>query len=155
RSTVRRGRSTRSHGASATRRPPPGDSGSAPRSASTRACAASSNGGRPRKHSKPKRFPPDGPAHPRSTPFPIRTRSQGGVVMNVIPIIRPFLGAEEAAAASEAIASGWVAQGPRVAEFERNFAALVGATQAIAVSSCTTGLHLAMHLLGLGAGDEV
>ena len=75
--------------------------------------------------------------------------------MNVIPIIRPFLGAEEAAAASEAIASGWVAQGPRVAEFERNFAARVGATQAIAVSSCTTGLHLAMHLLGLGAGDEV
>ena len=75
--------------------------------------------------------------------------------MNVIPIIRPFLGAEEAAAASDAIASGWVAQGPRVAEFERNFAARVGATQAIAVSSCTTGLHLAMHLLGLGAGDEV
>ena len=75
--------------------------------------------------------------------------------MNVIPIIRPFLGPEEAAAASEAIASGWVAQGPRVAEFERNFAARVGATQAIAVSSCTTGLHLAMHLLGLGAGDEV
>ena len=75
--------------------------------------------------------------------------------MDVIPIIRPFLGPEEAEAASAAIASGWVAQGPRVAEFERNFAARVGAGQGIAVSSCTTGLHLSMHLLGLQPGDEV
>src|SRR5438045_2901567 len=155
RSTVRSGRTTRCHGASATRRLPRGGSGSAPRLDSTRACAASWRGGGPRKPSKPSRFPPDGHAPPISTSLLFHSRSQGGVAMNVIPIIRPFLGAEEAAAASEAIASGWVAQGPRVAEFERNFAARVGATQAIAVSSCTTGLHLAMHLLGLGAGDEV
>jgi perosamine synthetase len=73
----------------------------------------------------------------------------------VIPVARPLLGGEEAAAAAETIVSGWVAQGPRVAEFEAAFAALVGAPHAVAVSSCTAGLHLAMIVLGLGPGDEV
>ena len=75
--------------------------------------------------------------------------------MSTIPIIRPFLGPEEAAAAGEAIASGWVAQGPRVARFEEAFAKKVGAAHAVAVSSCTTGLHLSLHVLGLAPGDEV
>ena len=44
-----------------------------------------------------------------------------------IPVMRPWLGEEEAAAAAAAIASGWIAQGPRVAEFERAFAAVIGA----------------------------
>jgi perosamine synthetase len=48
-----------------------------------------------------------------------------------------------------------VAQGPRVAEFEKAFASHVGAAQGVAVSSCTTGLHLALHVLGVGPGDEV
>jgi perosamine synthetase len=48
-----------------------------------------------------------------------------------------------------------VAQGPRVAEFERAFAAAVGAGHGVAVSSCTTALHLALVVLGVGAGDEV
>jgi perosamine synthetase len=69
--------------------------------------------------------------------------------------MRPLLGAEEAEAVAEAVRSGWVAQGPRVAEFERAFAAKVGAAHGIATSSCTTALHLALHLLGVGAGDEV
>jgi dTDP-4-amino-4,6-dideoxygalactose transaminase len=73
----------------------------------------------------------------------------------VIPVMRPYLGPEEAAAAAEAVASGWVAQGPRVAEFERRFAAYVGAASGVAVSSCTTGLHLVLHVLGVGPGDEV
>ena len=46
----------------------------------------------------------------------------------MIPVIRPLLGEEEAAAAAEAIASGWVAQGPRVAEFETAFAAWMNAS---------------------------
>jgi dTDP-4-amino-4,6-dideoxygalactose transaminase len=73
----------------------------------------------------------------------------------MIPVIRPLLGAEEAAAAAEAIMSGWVAQGPRVAEFEAAFAEATGSGHAVAVSSCTAGLHLAMIVAGVGAGDEV
>jgi perosamine synthetase len=69
--------------------------------------------------------------------------------------MKPLLGAEEAAAAADAVLSGWVAQGPRVAAFEEAFAAEIGADHAVAVSSCTAGLHLILHLLGVGAGDEV
>ena len=58
-----------------------------------------------------------------------------------IPITRPWLGEEEAEAARSAILSGWVAQGPRVAEFEHELARKVGAGEGVAVSSCTTGLH--------------
>ncbi|MGW6934454.1 DegT/DnrJ/EryC1/StrS family aminotransferase [Lentzea sp. NPDC054927] len=73
----------------------------------------------------------------------------------MIPVMRPLLGEEEALAAAEAVRSGWVAQGPRVRQFEEEFAASVGAAHGVAVSSCTTGLHLAVHLLGIGPGDEV
>jgi perosamine synthetase len=73
----------------------------------------------------------------------------------MIPVMRPWLGPEEAAAAAEAVASGWIAQGPRVAEFERAFAAMIGTGHAVAVSSCTTALHLAMVAAGIGPGDEV
>jgi len=73
----------------------------------------------------------------------------------MIPIARPTLGEEEAAAAREAILSGWVTQGPQVAAFEEEFARYVGAPHACAVSSCTTALHLALHALGVGPGDEV
>ncbi|MBG0827441.1 DegT/DnrJ/EryC1/StrS family aminotransferase [Planomonospora sp. ID67723] len=69
--------------------------------------------------------------------------------------MRPWLGEEEARAASEAVLSGWVAQGPRVAEFEAAFAGAVGVPHAIAVSSCTTGLHLCLIGAGVGPGDEV
>ncbi|WP_079078397.1 DegT/DnrJ/EryC1/StrS family aminotransferase [Streptomyces sp. CdTB01] len=72
-----------------------------------------------------------------------------------IPVMIPWLGEEEAKAASDAVLSGWVAQGPRVAEFERAFAERVGAEHGIAVSSCTTALHLCLVALGLGPGDEV
>lgn len=73
----------------------------------------------------------------------------------MIPVMKPWLGDEEAKAAADAVSSGWVAQGPRVAEFETRFAASVGAPHGIAVSSCTTALHLSLHLLGIGPDDEV
>ena len=72
-----------------------------------------------------------------------------------IPVMRPWIGAEEAAAAAAAVESGWVAQGPRVAEFERAFAASVGVGHGVAVSSCTAALHLALVAAGIGRGDEV
>jgi dTDP-4-amino-4,6-dideoxygalactose transaminase len=73
----------------------------------------------------------------------------------VIPVARPSFGREEEEAVVQALRSGWVSQGPRVAEFERKFAEYVGAPYAIAVSSCTTALHLALLAAGVKPGDEV
>lgn len=72
-----------------------------------------------------------------------------------IPIIKPWMDEREAAAAGQAIMSGWVTQGPQVAEFEKEFAQCVGAERACAVSSCTAALHLALLAAGVRPGDEV
>src|SRR5436189_6070233 len=72
-----------------------------------------------------------------------------------IPITKPALGEEEARAPYESIKSGWVTQGPKVAEFEQAVASYVGAKHGIATTSCTTGLHLALASIGVGRGDEV
>ncbi|MCH2044467.1 MAG: DegT/DnrJ/EryC1/StrS family aminotransferase [Saprospiraceae bacterium] len=75
--------------------------------------------------------------------------------MKKIPIAKPFLGNEEAQAAYDTILTGWVTQGPKVAEFEERFAEYVGAKHAVALSNCTTALHLCMLLAGVEEGDEV
>jgi len=72
-----------------------------------------------------------------------------------VPITKPTLGEEEARAPYESIKSGWVTQGPKVAEFEKAVALYVGAKHGIATTSCTTGLHLALAAAGVGPGDEV
>ena len=72
-----------------------------------------------------------------------------------IPVAKPFLGKEEAQLAYDTILTNWVTQGPRVAEFEEKFASYVGSKYAVAVSNCTTALHLAMIVAGVGEGDEV
>lgn len=73
----------------------------------------------------------------------------------MIPIAKPYLNQDDAQAAYDVIMSGWITQGPRVQEFEEKFAAYTGAKHAVAVSNCTTGLHLAMIVAGITAGDEV
>ncbi|MEW6103500.1 MAG: DegT/DnrJ/EryC1/StrS family aminotransferase [bacterium] len=76
-------------------------------------------------------------------------------INKILPISKPFLGDEEALAAKEAILSGWVSQGPRVAEFEEKFAEYVGSRYAVAVTSCTTALHSALAVSGVSFQDEV
>jgi dTDP-4-amino-4,6-dideoxygalactose transaminase len=73
----------------------------------------------------------------------------------MIPITKPLLDETEAKAAADVVLSGWLSQGAQVAAFEREFAALVGAPHACAVSNCTTALHLALVAAGVGPGDEV
>ena len=72
-----------------------------------------------------------------------------------IPITRPHLAGDEQAAVAEVIASGWISQGPKVRAFEEAFAERVGAADAVATTSCTTALSLALHVSGVGPGDEV
>ncbi|MDP9264747.1 MAG: DegT/DnrJ/EryC1/StrS family aminotransferase [Chloroflexota bacterium] len=72
-----------------------------------------------------------------------------------VPITKPSLGDEEARAPFDSIKSGWVTQGPKVAEFEKAVASYCGAKNGIATTSCTTGLHLALASIGVGPGDDV
>jgi perosamine synthetase len=72
-----------------------------------------------------------------------------------IPFHKALLGEEEVNAASEVIRSGWLTMGEKTFEFERNFSEYTGASDSIAVNSCTAALHLALKAAGIGQGDEV
>ncbi len=72
-----------------------------------------------------------------------------------VPFARPSIGDDEIGEVVATLQSGWLSTGPRVREFERRFAAYIGADHAIAVNSCTAGLHLSLLALGIGPGDEV
>jgi perosamine synthetase len=72
-----------------------------------------------------------------------------------IPIARPSFGPRERELVDEVLQSGWVVQGPFVREFERRFEEYTGVRHAVATTSCTTALHLAIEILGAGPGDEV
>lgn len=74
--------------------------------------------------------------------------------MRKIPVTKPYFTDEEIQMTSEALKSGWVAQGPRVAEFEKQIAAHEGIAEGVATTSCTTALHLAMVAQGLGSGMD-
>ena len=73
----------------------------------------------------------------------------------MIPIAKPYLIEDDALAAYNTILSGWITPRPRVQEFEEKFAEYTGAKYAVAVSNCTTALHLSMIVAGIGRGDEV
>jgi perosamine synthetase len=72
-----------------------------------------------------------------------------------IAFSRPYMGEEEVQAAAGVLRSGWIVGGSRLTAFERRFAELCGASEAVAVSSWTTGGFLVLHSLGIGPGDEV
>lgn len=75
--------------------------------------------------------------------------------MRNIPVIIPYFTQEESLKIAECLKSGWVAQGPRVAEFEKAVAAYEGTGYGVATTSCTTALHLLMAALGLHKGQDV
>ncbi len=75
--------------------------------------------------------------------------------MKQISLADPILGDTEKKALAEVIDSGWITMGERVQAFEKAFARMHGADNAVAVSSCTAGLHLSLEALGIGPGDEV
>jgi len=72
-----------------------------------------------------------------------------------LPFALPDIGPEEIEAVAESLQSGWVTTGPRARAFEEEFAAFLGAPEAVAVNSATAGLHLALEALGIGPGDLV
>src|SRR5215471_15563550 len=74
---------------------------------------------------------------------------------STLPIALPKLGDAEIAAVERVIRSGWITQGPEVAAFETEFARYCGAREAVAVSNCTTALHIVLHALGIREGDEI
>ncbi len=72
-----------------------------------------------------------------------------------LPLCRPYIGEEEKAGVAAVLESGWISTGPRTKELEQGFCEYLGARHAVALNSCTAGLHLALVAAGIGPGDEV
>jgi dTDP-4-amino-4,6-dideoxygalactose transaminase len=72
-----------------------------------------------------------------------------------LPYCRPALGNDELLAVTESLRDGWLTSGPKVKAFEEGFASRSGVRHAVALSSCTAALHVALHAMGVGPGDEV
>jgi dTDP-4-amino-4,6-dideoxygalactose transaminase len=85
-------------------------------------------------------------------PMPSVSRPPRSTFLTFAP---PAIGEEEIAEVAAALRSGWITTGPRTAQFERDFAGYLGAPGALALNSCTAGLHTALLTAGIGAGDEV
>src|SRR5581483_8141769 len=82
---------------------------------------------------------------------------EGGapVRARMLPFNAPNVGDDEIAEVVDTLQSGWLTTGPKTKQFEREFADYVGARYAVALNSCTAGLHLSCVVHGIGAGDEV
>ena len=91
---------------------------------------------------------PDSSAVPETAPTqPVRA--------TFLPYHRPSIEADDEQAVLEVLRSGWITTGPRTKAFEKALAEYVGTARAVAVSSCTAALHLALEAPGVGPGDEV
>lgn len=77
------------------------------------------------------------------------------VATGAVPFSPPAIGPEETAEVIATLESGWLSSGPRVRRFEQAFAEYIGASHAVALNSCTAGLHLSLLVSGIGTGDEV
>ncbi len=75
--------------------------------------------------------------------------------MTFLPLSRPSISAEEIAAVVDVLQSGWITTGPKAAELEQRFCEFTGCKQAIALSSATAGMHVLLHAMDIGPGDEV
>jgi len=80
---------------------------------------------------------------------------QKAIREDFLPYALPFIGDEEIAEVVDALRSGWITTGPKVQRFEADFAEYIGTKNAIAINSCTAGLHIALAALGIQPGDEV
>jgi dTDP-4-amino-4,6-dideoxygalactose transaminase len=94
-------------------------------------------------------------AAPRGQRRPVDPADEVAASERDILFSEPCIGEEEISAVVDCMRSGWLTSGPRVHQFEADFASYVGAKEAIAVNSCTAALHLALEALGVGRGDEV
>src|SRR5437899_10739971 len=93
-----------------------------------------------------------GPGTARTHRVPSEKRSR--VRPDFLPLSRPSIGPQEIEEVTACLRSGWLTSGPRVTRFEEAFAETVGPTHAVAMSSATAGLHLALLAAGVGPGDE-
>jgi perosamine synthetase len=98
---------------------------------------------------------PAAPAMDTATEIVLNASAGADTAPASIPITKVFVGEEELRAVQLPLESGWVTQGPYVQEFEQKFSRYTGARHAVATSSCTTALHIAVAALGLKPGDEV
>jgi dTDP-4-amino-4,6-dideoxygalactose transaminase len=72
-----------------------------------------------------------------------------------LPFAQPLISEDAIADVSDSLRNGWITTGPKTKRFEDAFREYIGASHALAVSSCTAGLHIALTALGIGPGDEV
>src|SRR6059058_2526783 len=89
-------------------------------------------------------------AAPPPPPPPVATRERG-----FLPFAAPLIGDEEIQEVVDTLRSSWITTGPKAKRFEQEFAAYLGAPAALALNSCTAGLHTALVTLGIGPGAEV
>src|SRR5207302_10390678 len=92
------------------------------------------------------------PPAPAPAPIPALPQRRRA---SFLPFAPPLVGQEEIDEVVDTLRSDWITTEPKTRRFETEFAAYVAAPGALALNSCTAGLHTALDTLGIGPGDEV